>query len=73
MEGFPMNKAISLAVLAAGILLLIFGINAYNSTSSDISRFFSGSATDKSIWLLVGGAAATVLGFVGLGRGSKTV
>jgi hypothetical protein len=68
-----MNKAISLAVLAGGILLLIFGINAYNSTGSDISRFFSGSATDKSIWLLVGGAAATVLGLVGLGRGSKTV
>ena len=40
--------------------------------SSDISRFFSGSATDKSIWMLVGGAAATVLGLVGLLRTSKT-
>ena len=68
-----MNKAIWFAVLAGGILLLIFGISAYNSTSSDFSRFFSGSATDKSIWLLVGGATATVLGLVGLGRGSKTV
>ena len=67
-----MTKAISLAVLAGGILLLVFGISAYDSTSSDISRFFSGSATDKSIWMLVGGAAATVLGLVGLLRGSKT-
>jgi len=73
MEGFHMNKAISLAVLAAGILLLIFGITAYNSTGSDISRFFSGSATDKSIWMLVGGGVVTVLGLVGLLRGSKTV
>jgi hypothetical protein len=67
-----MTKAISLAVLAGGILLLIFGISAYDSTSSDISRFFSGSATDKSIWMLVGGVAATVLGLAGLLRTSKT-
>jgi hypothetical protein len=68
-----MNKAISLAVLAGGIFLLIFGINAYDSSSSDISRFFTGSATDKSIWMLVGGVAAMVLGLVGLLRGSKKV
>lgn len=67
-----MNKAIALAILAAGILLLIFGINAYDSTSSDISRFFTGSATDKSIWMLVGGLVVTVLGLVGLLRRSKT-
>ena len=67
-----MTKAISLAILAGGILLLVFGITAYDSTSSDISRFFSGSATDKSIWMLVGGVAATVLGLVGLLRGAKT-
>jgi len=67
-----MTKAISFAVLAGGVLLLIFGINAYDSTSSDISRFFTGSATDKSIWLLLGGVVITVLGLVGLMRGAKT-
>lgn len=68
-----MTKAVSLAALAGGIFLLILGINAYDSSSSDISRFFTGSATDKSIWMLVGGVAVTVLGLVGLWRGSKTV
>ena len=68
-----MTKAISAAVIAGGILLLIFGISAYDSSSSDISRFFTGSATDKSIWMLVGGVVVTVLGLVGLLRGSKTV
>jgi hypothetical protein len=68
-----MNKAISVAILAGGILLLIFGISAYDSSSSDISRFFTGSATDKSIWMLVGGIVATVLGLAGLLRGSKPV
>jgi uncharacterized membrane protein YidH (DUF202 family) len=71
-EGLSMNKAISIAILAGGILLLIFGINAYDSTSSDISRFFTGSATDKSIWMLVGGVVMAALGLVGLLRGSKT-
>jgi hypothetical protein len=66
-----MNKALSLALLAGGILLIIFGVIAYDSTSSDISRFFTGSATDKAIWLLVIGAVATVLGLAGLLRRVK--
>ena len=66
-----MIKGISIAVLAGGIILLVLGINAYNSSSSDISRFFTGSATDKSVWLLVGGAVVSALGLVGLLRGTK--
>ena len=66
-----MIKGISIAVLAGGIILLVLGINAYNSSSSDISRFFTGSATDKSVWLLVGGAVVSALGLVGLMRGTK--
>jgi len=72
LEALSMTKSVSVALLAGGILLLIFGITAYDSTSSDISRFFTGSATDKSIWMLVGGVAASVLGLVGLLRRSKT-
>jgi len=68
-----MNKSLSFALLAGGIVLLIYGITAYDSTSSDISRFFTGTATDKSMWLLAGGVVVTVLGLVGLARGSKTV
>lgn len=52
---------------------MIFGINATNSFSSDVSRFFSGSPTDKAIWMLIGGIIATVIGLVGTlwGRGDK--
>ena len=64
-----MNKAISLALLAGGILLIIFGVSAAGSFSSDISRFFTGSPTDKAIWMLVGGVVASVVGAVGLLRG----
>lgn len=67
-----MNKTISIALLAGGILLLVFGIISYDSSSSDISRFFTGSATDKAIWMLIGGVVVTILGLGGLMRGSRT-
>ena len=66
-----MNKAVSLVILAGGILLTIYGAAASNSFSSDISRFFTGSPTNKAIWMLVGGVVAIIIGLVGLLRGSK--
>ena len=59
-----MNKPIALALLAVGITLIIFGISAIDSFSSDVSRFFTGTATNKSMWLLLGGIAATIVGAV---------
>ena len=62
---------VSIAMLIGGIALIVFGVSASSSLSSDISRFFTGSPTDKAIWLLVGGAAASVAGAVGLILGLK--
>ena len=39
-----MNKIVSLALLVGGIVLIVIGINATNSFSSDVSRFFTGIA-----------------------------
>ncbi len=66
-----MDKTISLAILAGGILLLIFGVSASNSVSSDISRVFTDAPTDKAIWMLVGGIVVSVIGLAGLVRGSR--
>ena len=66
-----MDKTISLAILAGGILLLIFGVNTSNSVSSDISRVFTDAPTDKAIWMLVGGIVVSVIGLAGLVRGSR--
>jgi hypothetical protein len=68
-EGFSMNKAVSLAILVGGIVLVIYGVSASESFSSDISRFFTGSPTDKAIWMLIGGVAAIIIGLAGLLRG----
>ena len=66
-----MTKTISLAILAAGILLTIFGIAASGSFSSDVSQFFTGAPTNKAIWMLVGGVLVSVIGMAGLWWGSK--
>ena len=67
-----MNKPISLALLVGGIILIIYGVSASNSTASGFSRFFTGSPTDKTVWMMIGGLAAAVVGLAGMLRGSKT-
>ena len=68
-----MNRPIGIALLVAGIVLIIFGINASQSFSSDVSRFFTGNPTDKSMWFLIGGILAAVVGlFLSFGRSIKS-
>ncbi|MDR8393700.1 DUF3185 family protein [Aliifodinibius sp. S!AR15-10] len=64
-----MRKVISTVLLVGGLLLLYFGYDEYNSLQSEVDQFFGGSGSDKAIWMLVGGAAATIGGFLGLLRG----
>lgn len=68
-----MNRILSIALLAGGIALIIYGINASNSLGSDFSRFFTGAPTDKTIWLLIGGIVAAAVGAGGLLRRSKSL
>lgn len=63
-----MNKSISVALLVAGVVLLVFGFNAYHSASSDVARFFTGAPTDKALWLLISGLVASIVGLIGLGQ-----
>jgi len=65
------NKGISVALLVVGVVLVIWGVRASDSFSSDVSRFFTDSPTDKAIWLMVGGIVAAVVGLFGILRGEK--
>ncbi len=67
-----MNKILSLALLIGGIALIIYGLKASDSVSSDVSRVFTGNPTDKTMWLLIGGVIATAVGGIGLMRGTKS-
>ena len=68
-----MNKLISLALLAGGIVLIVMGVNASSSFSSDVSRFFTGSPTDKAVWMVIGGVVASLAGLAMLWRSPKQV
>ncbi|PTX91711.1 DUF3185 family protein [Opitutus sp. ER46] len=64
-----MNRTLSIALLVIGCALIIYGVSASTSFSSDVSRFFTGNPTDRSIWLLIGGVVAAIVGIGGMIRG----
>ena len=69
-----MTKAISVALLVGGVVLLYFGGQSFHSFANDMSRMFTGAPTNKTIWLIAGGIIATLAGLIGLmssGAGRK--
>lgn len=66
-----MNKLLCIALLVVGVVLVVLGVIESDSISSDFSRLFTGEPTDKTIWLLIGGSVAAIVGLAGLARGSK--
>ena len=67
-----MNVPVSIGLLAVGMVLILFGIDASNSLGASVSRLFTGSPTDKAMWLLIGGILASIIGLAGLVRGKAT-
>ena len=57
-----MNNIVGVAIFALGVALLIFGINESHSVGSDVSRFFTGNPTDRSMWMIVGGIVTVIAG-----------
>jgi hypothetical protein len=64
-----MIRVLSLAVLAGGIVLLVMGINASNSFSSDVSRFITGNPSDRAMYLIGSGVVLAVGGLAGFAFG----
>lgn len=64
-----MNRLFALALLVGGIVLMVLGINAMDSFGSDVSRFFTGSPTDKAVWMLLGGIVMSMVGLAWTWRG----
>jgi drug/metabolite transporter (DMT)-like permease len=66
-----MNKIVSIVLIVVGAVLIVLGVEATNSFRSDVSRFFTGSPTDKAVWMLIGGIACALVGLAGTLRGSR--
>lgn len=64
-----MNRILSLALLVVGCVLVVFGVSASHSMSSDMSRFFTGNPSDRAMWLMIGGVVAALVGIGGMLRG----
>lgn len=61
-----LTRILSVAFIVGGVLLLIFGIDAWNSVGSEISKAFQGGPSSRAIWLLVTGTVAIISGIGGL-------
>lgn len=66
------NKLISLALLAGGIVLIVYGTKAPDPIGSGFSHLLPDSPTAKTLWLLISGVAVSLVGATGLLRRSKT-
>lgn len=66
-----MNKALGIALLVVGVALIAYGLNSSDSVTSGVSRAFTGAPTNKTLWLLLGGIAAAIVGAVTMFRTSR--
>lgn len=57
-----MNRIGGIVILVVGILLIGWGLNSSDSLGSRISRIFSNTPTDRTIYLVVGGALMAAVG-----------
>ena len=67
------NRAVGIVLLVAGLVLVLFGLNATESVSDSVSETFTGRYTDKTMWYLIGGGVLAVAGaLMALGGGKRS-
>lgn len=65
------SKIVGLVLLIVGAVLLYFGFNATESVGEQVVEGVTGKYTDETMWYLIGGGAAGVVGLVLLLFGKK--
>lgn len=66
-----MGRIPSIALLVVGVILLVWAVRADDSAFSAVSKVFTGSPTDKTIWLYIGGILLSIGGLFGVLRAPK--
>ena len=66
------QRILGVILLAGGVVLIVLGITASRSLGNQLSNAFLGHFTQATMWYLIGGVAAAVVGlilFLGRSRG----
>lgn len=58
------QRVVGIALLVAGVVLFVVGMNASGSVVDRWSNFFTGHFTDATMWYIVGGVALAVVGLI---------
>ena len=66
-----MPRGTSIALLVIGVVLIVWGVSASDSIASGFSELFTGSPSDKAVWLVLGGLLAGIIGLTGVARGAR--
>jgi hypothetical protein len=57
-----MNRVLSIAILVAGVVIFVFGLNTQDAFASRASGALTGTPIDKGIWLIVLGLVGIIVG-----------
>jgi hypothetical protein len=55
-------RIIGIALLALGIVLLVFGLTATNSVMERVLKNVTGEYTNQTMWYIIGGVVCAVVG-----------
>lgn len=58
------QKVVGLVLLVVGLVLLFFGWQASESIGEQVVETFTGRFSDETMWYIIGGIAAIVVGAV---------
>ena len=65
------NRIFGIVLLVVGAALLVIGMNASHSVGDQISNTFTGRFTKETMWYLIGGGAAALIGLLMVLGGGK--
>lgn len=58
------QRLVGIALIAAGAVLVVLGLNAADAPLGQLSEALTGTYPDRTVWMLAGGAVALVVGLV---------
>jgi|TARA_R100001129_G_C5175644_1_gene206190 uncharacterized membrane protein HdeD (DUF308 family) len=64
-----MTRIVGIVLLVVGAILLYFSYEASQSLASEMSEMATNEPTDNTIWYLIGGVAAVIVGLYAVIRG----